>query len=104
MDSDSDRTIDSDELEEIIAQAKKEQNSSNSKKKVHSINNLKRPSLHLLSDSESDDGSKVRKIDKKESQPSKKVDDRPKCKYGSKCYRVNPDHKKQFYHPSKYIF
>lgn len=103
MDSDSDKTIDSDELEEIIAKAKAEQSSSNpiSKKK-----SLKRHSaVHYLSDSDSDDGIKVKKreiLKPTKSENSKervKADDRPVCQYGSKCYRKNPEHKKQFFHP-----
>jgi hypothetical protein len=26
---------------------------------------------------------------------------KPVCRYGATCYRVNPDHRKQFWHPSK---
>lgn len=109
MDSDSDRTIDSDELEEIISRAKAEQGSStNGKKQKLSPKNLKRTHLfHDISESDSDDNIKVRKIEKKNSKsPKKKVDanadNRPVCKYGSNCYRKNPDHKREFYHPSKF--
>jgi len=26
---------------------------------------------------------------------------RPVCKYGAECYRKNPDHMKNYYHPPK---
>lgn len=26
---------------------------------------------------------------------------RPVCKYGAECYRKNPDHLKNYYHPPK---
>ena len=53
MDSDSDRTIDSDELEEIIARAKEEQNDNQCQKKTPVKNSV--PKIHAISDSESDE-------------------------------------------------
>eukprot|EP01029_Cantina_marsupialis_P011477 TRINITY_DN2559_c0_g1_i2.p1 TRINITY_DN2559_c0_g1~~TRINITY_DN2559_c0_g1_i2.p1 ORF type:complete len:569 (+),score=173.00 TRINITY_DN2559_c0_g1_i2:83-1789(+) len=32
------------------------------------------------------------------------LDLRPMCKYGANCYRKNPDHLKQFQHPTKAVF
>lgn len=102
MDSDSDRTIDSDELEEIIALSKKEQ-SVNSRKKETPFK------VHAISDSESDeDEIEVKKVtvkdrakntEKKAIATKRKIDNRPRCQYGSKCYRKNPDHRREFYHP-----
>lgn len=102
MDSDSDRTIDSDELEEIIARSKKEQSANNRKKETP-------VKIHAISDSESDEGEiEVKKVTVKEKTKNteknvivtkRKIDNRPRCQYGSKCYRKNPDHRREFYHP-----
>ncbi|XP_035211281.1 tyrosyl-DNA phosphodiesterase 1-like, partial [Stegodyphus dumicola] len=98
MDSDSDRTIDSDELEALLAQSKAE---TNSKENEDSVGKVKRrkchTKLHELSDSESDDGHKRKRKIAPENEVA--TDDRPKCRYGEKCYRKNPDHIKNFYHP-----
>lgn len=113
MDSDSDRTIDSDELEEIIALSKKEKSTNNREKKTP-------VKVHAISDSESDDEEiEVKKVTVKEKAKNteksvkekaknteksviatkRKIDDRPRCHYGSKCYRKNPEHRRDFYHP-----
>ncbi len=94
MDFDSDRTVDSDELEEIISKAKKKPSSNAGKKRNTHF------SLHNISDSDSDSQSPSKKIKKKECDNAE-FQKKPVCKYGSKCYRKNPDHKREFYHPSK---
>lgn len=109
MDSDSDRTIDSDELEEIIARTKKEQNAGHSNMKTPDKNSKHASKIHSISDSDSDDDkiikkktdiNTVRKSAEVESVEKKlEVANLPVCQYGSKCYRKNPDHKKRFYHP-----
>lgn len=99
--SDSDQTLDSDELRETLNTSKICSVRPHSKK------------LHDISSSDDDDDrtekvSKISKNDKKVNKKTecenKKPDDRPLCKYGEKCYRKNPDHHKQFRHcgsPSK---
>ncbi|GFS72077.1 tyrosyl-DNA phosphodiesterase 1 [Nephila pilipes] len=96
MDSDSDRTIDSDELEEIIRQSQKKKSSdaglSDKSKKVQ-----RRPSFHDLSDTDSD----VEILEEKQKRTKLKTNTgRPKCEYGKNCYRKNPDHIKNFDHGS----
>ncbi|XP_042898012.1 tyrosyl-DNA phosphodiesterase 1 [Parasteatoda tepidariorum] len=89
MNSDSDRTIDSDELQEIIEQSKKRKNSSFVKP-----NNKK---VHTISDSDSDNEVTVEQ-NKRKFTAIESGDNRPKCQYGKKCYRKNPDHIKNFSH------
>ncbi|GFO34675.1 tyrosyl-DNA phosphodiesterase 1-like [Plakobranchus ocellatus] len=48
-------------------------------------------------DDETDVEDSTNDEEKAESSSSKK----PLCKYGSKCYRKNPSHAEEFYHPSK---
>lgn len=40
-----------------------------------------------------------------QSQSVEKVqgDKRPVCRYGSECYRKNPDHLKEYSHPGRYL-
>ncbi|XP_054714721.1 tyrosyl-DNA phosphodiesterase 1-like isoform X2 [Uloborus diversus] len=94
MDSDSDRTIDSDEFEEFLAKKK----TPKKLKKAHQC--LK---AHDISDSDSDEVIIKKQKLHVDPSPAKKVDNRPKCQYGSQCYRKNPDHLREFYHPSKEI-
>lgn len=96
MSSDSDRTIDSDELEEIIARSQKEAgNSSGPTKPKHAEKPKRRPSFHDLSDSNSEDEAKEKKH-KKKSDSSKSS--RQTCKYGTDCERKNPDHFREYDH------
>lgn len=40
-------------------------------------------------------------VQEKEEQKEPAGHQLPPCKYGAKCYRTNPDHLRQFYHPPK---
>lgn len=96
MSSNSDCTIDSDELEEIIARSQKEAGSSSGPSKPkHAKTPKRRPSFHDLSDSNSEDEVKEKKH-KKKSDSSKSS--RQKCKYGPDCERKNPDHLRNYDH------
>lgn len=121
-DSDSDRTVDSDELEELYIKNSKGSKTVSSKKTdlgfeegEHSRNqkplnrNLKRSlKTHDLSDSDSDDN-KQKPLPPEKLQPKKlktveavpsSSSSKPLCKYGSQCYRKNPEHLREFSHAS----
>ncbi|XP_067119968.1 tyrosyl-DNA phosphodiesterase 1 [Centruroides vittatus] len=89
-DSDSDRTIDSDELRESLNTSK-----------IHSVRSHS-SKLHEISSSDDDEkrNHKVNKSKKDENKTEnrKEVDKRPLCKYGEKCYRKNVKHREQFRH------
>eukprot|EP01102_Stenamoeba_stenopodia_P003221 TRINITY_DN13157_c0_g1_i1.p1 TRINITY_DN13157_c0_g1~~TRINITY_DN13157_c0_g1_i1.p1 ORF type:complete len:571 (+),score=178.41 TRINITY_DN13157_c0_g1_i1:42-1754(+) len=57
------------------------------------------------SSSESDEEyKKTKKKKAKQQEVEEESDDdssKPHCKYGSNCYRSNPDHRKEYYHPKK---
>ncbi|GFY61074.1 tyrosyl-DNA phosphodiesterase 1 [Trichonephila inaurata madagascariensis] len=94
MNSDSDRTIDSDELEEIIRQSQKNDGDISDKpKKIQ-----RRPSFHDLSDTDSE----AEILEKKQKVTKSKTSTaRQKCEYGKNCYRKNLDHLKNFDHGSE---
>ncbi|KAG8189466.1 hypothetical protein JTE90_018119 [Oedothorax gibbosus] len=96
MPSDSDCTIDSDELEEIIARSQKELGNSPTPSKSKSSDKAqRRASFHDLSDSGSEDGTKIKKHKKKSDSPKRSP---RKCKYGPNCTKKNPDHIQKYDH------
>ncbi|GBL77991.1 Tyrosyl-DNA phosphodiesterase 1 [Araneus ventricosus] len=94
MDSESDRTIDSDELEEIIIKTLEKEPSSSTNTNI-SNRSQRRPSFHDLSDTDSDGQVSPKKQKLVKSKPNVT---RPKCEYGQNCYRKNPDHLRNFDH------
>lgn len=95
MSSDSDRTIDSDELEEIIAQSQKELGGSPTPSKPNTDKIQRRPSFHDLSDSGSEEEARSKKQKNKSDSPKSS---RKKCKYGPDCTKKNPDHIQKYDH------
>lgn len=111
--SDSDRTIDSDELEEIKEgkaesrpchppQRKKVRRS----EKLHDISDSsdtdETPDELFTTERQSPVASSLDTIQNAPSSDSEKCeapdDNRPLCRYGSRCYRTNPEHRRQYRH------
>lgn len=120
-DSDSDRTVDSDELEQVIAKNTKASKYGVSSKRADSefegepsrsqkpVNRKLKRSLkeHDISDSDSDhNGQKTVTPEKSHAKKLKNVEVatcskyKPVCAYGTKCYRKNPEHLREFSHTS----
>lgn len=57
---------------------------------MESLKRKREPSI------KSEDSDIIEISDEESSKPSSS---KPACKYGSKCYRKNPDHHKEFSHP-----
>ncbi|XP_076054925.1 tyrosyl-DNA phosphodiesterase 1-like [Oratosquilla oratoria] len=95
---------DSDE-DDVIVQSTMATTSSCGTVKLSQNEKCSETSLHSMSDSDADNdencGDEQVKSLATNSQADRKVNNKPPCKYGAKCYRKNPEHLKEFYHPGK---